>query len=140
NEFLIVDETDCVAAADGCLAVAKYVPGKSDIRSKVLPRALIPGTSRGLAGEVQRGVGEQGLHYRALHHRRQFQRVAFVGHAGQLIAQSQSQRKARHQPPLVLYVKAVVVEDEMAKIGRAGNEAGGTAGNVESLAIGREIT
>ena len=139
QNLLVVHVTERIAAANRSLAIAEDVPRKAEVGSEILPFAAIPGTARRRACEVQGGIGEQGLLGGALQHGRQFERVGFIHHAGQLVAQAQRHGEVRQQLPLILRVEGVAVVEEVADEGGIGDKSGRSAGDVEGLAIAIHI-
>ena len=136
---LIVDVTHGVAAAQRCLAVAEHVPRETDIRSEVLLLAVVPGTAGRCSREVERGIGEQRLLRTPGQHRREFQRIALIHHARQLVAQSQGEGQPRQQLPLILHVERVIVGEEVPQKGSIGHIPGFDAGHIERLAVAVDI-
>ncbi len=124
-----------VSGAQRCLAVAEDVPGQADVRREVVSVRLIKGAAHGRSGEIQRGIGEQRIDHVALYDGHQLERIA-LGEDGEIfVPQPESQRQTRQDLPGVVEVAGVIVEAVMPQEWRAGDKAGGSAGNIKSLAV-----
>ena len=139
QNLLIVHVAERIAAANRGLSIAEHIPSKAEVGSEILPFAVIPGPARRRSREVQGGVREQGLLGTALEYRREFERIRFIHHTGQLVAQAQGHGEIRPQLPLVLPVKGVAVIEEVTYEGGVGDKSRRPAGHIERLAVAIHI-